>query len=67
MLSRRACGKIISRHASAAHGERIKYILLLDEPLGALDPRLRLTLRGKLEALLRESDVTTLFADGAAR
>jgi ABC-type Fe3+/spermidine/putrescine transport system ATPase subunit len=36
-------------------------VLLLDEPLGALDPQLRLTLRGNLEALLRESGVTTLF------
>lgn len=36
-------------------------VLLLDEPLGALDPQLRLALRGKLEVLLRESGVTTLF------
>src|SRR5690606_252657 len=35
--------------------------LLLDEPLAALDPQLRVALRADLEALLRESGVTTLF------
>ncbi len=36
-------------------------VLLLDEPLAALDPQLRLTLRTNLEQLLRISGVTTLF------
>ena len=36
-------------------------LLLLDEPLAALDPQLRLELRTSLEQLLRESGVTTLF------
>lgn len=36
-------------------------VLLLDEPLAALDPQLRLELRTGLERLLRESGVTTLF------
>lgn len=36
-------------------------VLLLDEPLAALDPQLRLELRSDLELLLRESGVTTLF------
>ncbi len=36
-------------------------VLLLDEPLAALDPQLRVALRADLEALLRESGVTTLF------
>jgi putative spermidine/putrescine transport system ATP-binding protein len=36
-------------------------VLLLDEPLAALDPQLRLSLRGKLEVLIRASGVTTLF------
>jgi putative spermidine/putrescine transport system ATP-binding protein len=36
-------------------------VLLLDEPLAALDPQLRLSLRGKVEALIRASGVTTLF------
>ncbi len=36
-------------------------VLLLDEPLAALDPQLRLELRSGLERLLRESGVTTLF------
>ena len=37
------------------------HVLLLDEPLAALDPQLRLELRSGLERLLRESGVTTLF------
>lgn len=36
-------------------------LLLLDEPLAALDPQLRTALRAKLHDLLRESGVTTLF------
>ena len=36
-------------------------VLLLDEPLAALDPQLRLELRAGLVRLLRESGVTTLF------
>jgi ABC-type Fe3+/spermidine/putrescine transport system ATPase subunit len=36
-------------------------VLLLDEPLAALDPQLRHELRAGLKALLRESGVTTLF------
>ena len=36
-------------------------VLLLDEPLAALDPQLRLELRAGLGRLLRESGVTTLF------
>jgi len=36
-------------------------VLLLDEPLAALDPQLRVALRADLEALLRRSGVTTLF------
>lgn len=36
-------------------------VLLLDEPLAALDPQLRVALRIDLENLLRESGVTTLF------
>ncbi|MGJ3253818.1 MAG: ABC transporter ATP-binding protein [Elainellaceae cyanobacterium] len=36
-------------------------VLLLDEPLAALDPQLRLSLRSSLVNLLRESGVTTLF------
>lgn len=36
-------------------------VLLLDEPLAALDPQLRIELRTGLEALLHESGVTTLF------
>lgn len=36
-------------------------VLLLDEPLAALDPQLRLELRASLTRLLRESGVTTLF------
>ena len=36
-------------------------VLLLDEPLAALDPQLRVALRADLEALLRKSGVTTLF------
>ena len=36
-------------------------VLLLDEPLAALDPQLRLELRSGLARLLRESGVTTLF------
>lgn len=36
-------------------------VLLLDEPLAALDPQLRLELRTGLAHLLRESGVTTLF------
>ncbi len=36
-------------------------LLLLDEPLAALDPQLRQSLRSDLEALLRSSGVTTLF------
>jgi len=36
-------------------------VLLLDEPLAALDPQLRSTLRTNLENLLRETGVTTLF------
>jgi len=36
-------------------------LLLLDEPLAALDPQLRQAIRSDLEALLRSSGVTTLF------
>lgn len=36
-------------------------LLLLDEPLAALDPQLRQAIRSDLEALLRRSGVTTLF------
>jgi ABC-type Fe3+/spermidine/putrescine transport system ATPase subunit len=36
-------------------------VLLLDEPLAALDPQLRIAIRADLEELLRESGVTTLF------
>ncbi|HAX17021.1 MAG TPA: spermidine/putrescine ABC transporter ATP-binding protein [Actinobacteria bacterium] len=36
-------------------------VLLLDEPLAALDPQLRIAIRADLELLLRESGVTTLF------
>ncbi len=36
-------------------------VLLLDEPLAALDPQLRAELRGKLVELLRTSGITTLF------
>jgi ABC-type Fe3+/spermidine/putrescine transport system ATPase subunit len=36
-------------------------LLLLDEPLAALDPQLRLAIRSDLEDLLRRSGVTTLF------
>ncbi|MCS6773717.1 MAG: ABC transporter ATP-binding protein [Thermoflexales bacterium] len=36
-------------------------VLLLDEPLAALDPQLRTAIRADLEALLRASGVTTLF------
>lgn len=36
-------------------------VLLLDEPLAALDPQLRIELRTGLEKLLHDSGVTTLF------
>ena len=36
-------------------------ILMLDEPLAALDPQLRIAIRADLEELLRASGVTTLF------
>ncbi|MBW4651446.1 MAG: ABC transporter ATP-binding protein [Kaiparowitsia implicata GSE-PSE-MK54-09C] len=36
-------------------------VLLLDEPLAALDPQLRVSLRSSLVSLLREAGVTTLF------
>ncbi len=36
-------------------------VLLLDEPLAALDPQLRIAIREDLELLLRESGVATLF------
>ena len=36
-------------------------ILMLDEPLAALDPQLRIAIRADLEDLLRASGVTTLF------
>jgi len=36
-------------------------VLLLDEPLAALDPQLRAAIRADLQALLRASGVTTLF------
>ena len=36
-------------------------VLLLDEPLAALDPQLRIALRADLKELLRESGVTSLF------
>lgn len=36
-------------------------ILMLDEPLAALDPQLRIAIRADLVELLRESGVTTLF------
>ncbi len=36
-------------------------VLLLDEPLTALDPQLRVALRADLEDLLRRSGLTTLF------
>lgn len=36
-------------------------VLLLDEPLAALDPQLRSAIRADLEILLRESGVTTIF------
>ncbi|RAR52443.1 putative spermidine/putrescine transport system ATP-binding protein [Paraburkholderia unamae] len=36
-------------------------VLLLDEPLTALDARLRDTLRGEMNALLRELGVTTVY------
>ncbi|MGH8878143.1 MAG: ABC transporter ATP-binding protein [Stackebrandtia sp.] len=36
-------------------------VLLLDEPLSALDPQLRKQLRGDLSTLLKESGVTTLL------
>lgn len=36
-------------------------VLLLDEPLAALDPQLRIELRSGLERLLHDSGVTTLF------
>lgn len=36
-------------------------VMLLDEPLAALDPQLRLRLRGDLEAILRETGITTIF------
>ncbi len=36
-------------------------VLLLDEPLAALDPQLRIAIRADLEELLRASGVTTLF------
>jgi ABC-type Fe3+/spermidine/putrescine transport system ATPase subunit len=36
-------------------------LLLLDEPLAALDPQLRSELRGGLQQLIKESGVTTLF------
>lgn len=36
-------------------------VLLLDEPLAALDPQLRSELRAGLKLLIRESGVTTLF------
>lgn len=37
------------------------HVLLLDEPLAALDPQLRLQLRADLEVLLRDAGITTLF------
>jgi putative spermidine/putrescine transport system ATP-binding protein len=36
-------------------------VLLLDEPLAALDPQLRLEVRSGLERLLRKTGVTTVF------
>ncbi len=36
-------------------------VLLLDEPLGALDAQIRVELRGALRALQRELGITTLF------
>lgn len=36
-------------------------VLLLDEPLAALDPQLRVALRGELAALLHRTGVTTLL------
>jgi putative spermidine/putrescine transport system ATP-binding protein len=36
-------------------------VLLLDEPLAALDPQLRSELRSGLQSLIKESGVTTLF------
>jgi ABC-type Fe3+/spermidine/putrescine transport system ATPase subunit len=36
-------------------------VLLLDEPLAALDPQLRTALRADLEILLRDTGVTTIF------
>ncbi len=36
-------------------------VLLLDEPLAALDPQLRIAIREDLVRMLRESKVTTLF------
>lgn len=36
-------------------------VMLLDEPLAALDPQLRIALRADLEELLRETGITTLF------
>ncbi len=36
-------------------------VLLLDEPLAALDPQLRTAIRSDLKQLLRESGVTSLF------
>jgi putative spermidine/putrescine transport system ATP-binding protein len=36
-------------------------VLLLDEPLAALDPQLRLQLRTDLDILLRDAGITTLF------
>ncbi|MDT7945582.1 MAG: ABC transporter ATP-binding protein [Cyanobacteriota bacterium PSP.bin.10] len=36
-------------------------VLLLDEPLAALDPQLRAAIRADLQVLLRASGVTTLF------
>ncbi len=36
-------------------------VLLLDEPLAALDPQLRTAIRADLQTLLRASGVTTLF------
>ncbi|MGI5173308.1 ABC transporter ATP-binding protein [Treponema sp. OMZ 840] len=36
-------------------------VMLLDEPLAALDPQLRIALRADLEELLRKTGITTLF------
>ena len=57
----RAVGRPAAARGAGAGAVHAPKVLLLDEPLGALDRRLRQEMQVELRAIQRESGVTTIF------